>query len=928
MAVGNIKGITIEIGADVTKLTTALSSVNRETKSTQSALSQINKALKFDTTSTDLLKSKQQLLTNQVQNSTEKLKTLKTALSQMDASGVDKTSDSYTALTREIALAETEVKKAKEELKDFGSVGAQQISAVGTKVQSAGQTMTKVGNTMTTAVTLPIVAGLGAAVNSAIDFETSWTGVTKTVDGSEDQMANIKQGLIDLSKETASSVDDINGVAEAAGQLGVKSDNILQFTEVMVRLGDSTNISASDAATAIAQLYNVMGSDINTVDRFGAALVELGNNAATDEASIMNMATRVAASGKQIGLTEQQVLGLATTLSSVGLEAEAGGSAISAVLTQIDKDVATNNENVKTWAATAGMSAEEFTRLWGTDVMSAIQAVIKGMGDTKDAGGNLNVLLDDLGISSLRQTDTMKRLSVASEQLAGNVDLANQAWDENTALTNESDKRYDTTAAKVTQLKNSFVEVGVQLGTILLPILQSVIEKVSSALEWFTNLDSNQQKMVLTIAAVVAAIGPLLSVIGNVLIVVGTIMTYAAPISAFLTGVVAPIAAVIAIVAGLVAIGVTLYQNWDTICAKATELKEFVAEKWNNLKEAVGETVENLKTDVSEKWNNIKTSVGETVENIKTNVSEKWNNIKTSVGETVENIKTNVSEKWTAIKDKVSETGENIKTNVSDKWTAIKDKVSETGNNIKESASTTWDNVKDHMSERLNNMQTAYNEHGGGLKGTVALAMQNVKDTYSDAFNAVNTVTGGRLGDALDTARSKLGDIKDSFSDKIWGAYDVVRDAIGWIKGLFDFSWSLPDIKLPHFSVSGSFSLNPPSVPSIGVDWYDKGGIFSSPSIIGVGEKRPEFVGALDDLRAIVREEAGTQTDGNTTGLLSTMVQMMQAQVNWQERFMSVCEEYFPQFNRSEIVLDSGTLVGEIAPSMDRELGRLYRRTR
>lgn len=904
MATGNIKGITIEIGADVTKLTTALSSVNKESRAAQTALSQINKSLNFDTTSTDLLKSKQKLLTDQVSNTTEKLKTLKTALSQMDASGVDKTSDEYTALTREIALAETEVKKAKQELKDFGSVGTQQVEAVGTKVKSAGSAMQSVGNTMTTAVTVPIVAGLGAAVSSAIDFESSWTGVTKTVDGSEEQMASIKQGLIDLSERTASSVDDINGVAEAAGQLGVKSENILQFTEVMVRLGDSTNISASDAATAIAQLYNVMGSDINTVDRFGAALVELGNNAATDEASIMNMATRIAASGSQIGLTEQQVLGLATTLSSVGLEAEGGGSAISAVMTQIDKDVATNSDNLATWASTAGMSVADFSNLWNTDVMSALQAVIAGMGNTEDAGGNLNVLLESLGVTSLRQTDTMKRLSNASEMLAGNVDLANTAWEENSALTNESEKRYGTTESQITQLKNTLTEVGVQLGSVLLPILQQVISKVSEGLTWFTSLDSETQTMILTIAGIVAAIGPLISTIGSILVVVGTIMTYATAISAFLTGVVAPIAAVIAIIAALMAVCILLRDNWDTICQKANELKETVVEAWTNLKETVSQTVENLKTAVLEKWNALKDSVSETVENIKSAVSEKWDALKTTVSDTVSNIKSTVSEKWTAIKDKVSETSDNIKT----------------------TAANAWDKVKDHMSERLNNMKTAYDQHGGGLKGTVAMAMQNVKDSYTDAFNAVNTVTGGRLGDALGTARQKLSDIKQAFSDKMDGAYEAVKRAIGWIKGLFDFSWSLPNISLPHFSISGSFSLNPPSVPSIGVDWYDKGGIFSSPTVIGVGEKRPEFVGALDDLRAIVREEAGTQTDGNAVGLLSTMVQMMSAQVSWQERLMNVCEEYFPQFNQNEIVLDSGVLVGEIAPSMDKELGRLYRR--
>ena len=229
----------------------------------------------------------------------------------------------------------------------------------------------------------------------------------------------------------------------------------MAFTETMVRLGDSTNIAAGDAATAIAQLYNVMGSDINTVGQFGAALVALGNNAATSENDIMNMASRIASSGKQVGLTEQQVLALATSLASVGLEAEGGGSAISAVITEIDKSVALNSDSLKTWANVAGMSVKEFKQLWQNDAMTAIQAVTKGMGDAKAGGQNLNVILDNLGVTSLRQTDTMKRLSGASELMSNMVQISNEAWSENTALTNESVKRYQTTAARMQQLKNT-----------------------------------------------------------------------------------------------------------------------------------------------------------------------------------------------------------------------------------------------------------------------------------------------------------------------------------------------------------------------------------------------------------------------------------------------------------------------------------------
>ena len=299
----------------------------------------------------------------------------------------------------------------------------------------------------------------------------------------------------------------------------------MAFTETMVRLGDSTNIAAGDAATAIAQLYNVMGSDINTVGQFGAALVALGNNAATSENDIMNMASRIASSGKQVGLTEQQVLALATSLASVGLEAEGGGSAISAVITEIDKSVALNSDSLKTWANVAGMSVKEFKQLWQNDAMTAIQAVTKGMGDAKAGGQNLNVILDNLGVTSLRQTDTMKRLSGASELMSNMVQISNEAWSENTALTNESEKRYQTTAARMQQLKNTVQELCVKLGDILLPIIQNVCNSLSNFANWLTGLNPIAQKVVLVVFAIVAAIGPLIIFIGKLISSIGTIMT-------------------------------------------------------------------------------------------------------------------------------------------------------------------------------------------------------------------------------------------------------------------------------------------------------------------------------------------------------------------------------------------------------------------
>ncbi len=585
-----IKGITIEIGGDTTKLDKALSEVNGKTRQLQSELKGVNSLLKMDPKNVTLLKQKQDLLNQSIANTKEKLNTLKTAQIQVQKQ-FDKgqiTEEQYRDFQREIVATENKLKSLTTELKNFGSVGAQQISIAGQKMQSVGGKIESAGKKLSLFSAGSTVA-LTAVSKGAIDFETAFTGVTKTVDGTDEQLAKIKQGILDLSKATSSSSTDIAAVAEAAGQLGVKTENILAFTETMVRLGDSTNMSADEAATAIAQLYNIMGSDINTVDRFGAAIVALGNNAATTEADIVNMASRIASSGTQVGLTEQEVLALSTTLASVGLEAEGGGSAISAVITKIDKDVALNTDSLKTWADVAGMSVKDFKTLWENDAMSAIEKVVGGMGDAKAGGENLNIILDELGVTSLRQTDTMKRLSGASELMADMVNISNNAWEENSALTNESSKRYETTAAKITQMKNTVTELCVKLGDILLPILNKIISAISKFTNWLTNINPVAQKIVLVVLAIVSALGPFLIILAKLISSVGTIMEVAPKLTNIIKSVKTAFAAfnatllanpIVLIVAAITALIAGFVLLWN----KCEWFRNFWISLWENVK--------------------------------------------------------------------------------------------------------------------------------------------------------------------------------------------------------------------------------------------------------------------------------------------------------------------------------------------------------
>lgn len=522
MAIGkNIKGITIEFGARTVKLDTALAEVKQKSKSVSQALRDINRNLKFDPKNAELLAQKQKALAERVEATTSKLKALQAAEAQLSEEFKSKENGQveFEALRREIIQTEQQLKRFKAEYERLGSV---KLTKLGESFQQMGAKMESAGKKLMPFSTAFLGIGY-AATRSAIDFETAWAGVTKTVDGTPQQLDRIRQGILDLSKETSSSATDIAAVAEAAGQLGIKTDDILEFTRVMVMLGDTTNLSSEEAASALAKYANITGLTADNYKRLGSAIVDLGNNFATTEADIVNFAMRIAASGKQVGFTDQQILALSTALSSVGLEAEAGGSAVSKVLTEIDKAVSTNGKTLSTWAETAGMSVSDFKRAWEKDAYGAFQKVISGMGDAKKGGENLNVLLEELGVTNIRTSDTMKRLSSASELFSKTTATANKAWGENKALTAEAEKKYQTTAAQLQQLKAAFVEIGVELGDTFLPEIKAIVGNIKDFTKGLKDLSPEAKHFIVKLIEIGAVAGPTLITLGKLSQGMGTL---------------------------------------------------------------------------------------------------------------------------------------------------------------------------------------------------------------------------------------------------------------------------------------------------------------------------------------------------------------------------------------------------------------------
>ncbi len=348
--------------------------------------------------------------------------------------------------------------------------------------------------------------GMTAAAESSIAFESAFTGVKKTVDGTPEQLAAISDEIKRMAAETGVSTTTIAAVAENAGQLGVATENIASFTRTMLDLGESTNLTADEAAVAIARLTNIMGSGEDATSRLGSSLVALGNNFATTESEILEMATRLASAGKLAGMSEAQILALATAMSSVGIEAEAGGTAMTQTLNAIDRAASSGGDTLETFARVAGMSAEEFTTAWRTDAAGALTAFIQGLSALSAQGGSVTAILDDLGLSGIRQSNMLRSLALASDMMTDALETSNSAWTENVALANEANAVYGNTEHRISAARESINNLGIAIGDAFGPQISGGADMVNDLAQALTDAAETAPGLVSALGSVTVGI--------------------------------------------------------------------------------------------------------------------------------------------------------------------------------------------------------------------------------------------------------------------------------------------------------------------------------------------------------------------------------------------------------------------------------------
>lgn len=520
------------------------------------------------TTTTQKLKDKLEYLNNAYDIQKDKVTTLKYELEDLEqAENRDETAiqKKKAALTQ----AETSLQRYKNQIEETTTklkLGTAELEEFGKKLENVGKNITEAGK-KTAAFSAASAAALGMSLNSAIEFESAFIGVEKTVDATDKQLEEMKMQIRGLAKEIPATTTEISAVAEAAGQLGIKTENIMDFTKVMINMGNATNLSADVAATTLARFANVTKMSQNDFDRLGSTIVALGNNFATTEAEIADMAMNLGSAGTQIGMTQSEIVALATALSSVGLESQAGGTAFSKIMVEMQLAVEKGGGSLKDFAKVSGMTTKEFQKAFKEDATGALMSFIEGLSKSDERGKSAIKVLDDMGISETRLRDSLLRSANATDIFSGAIKVGNKAWEENDALTKEAEKRYSSLKSQIQVAGQKLIDMAISLGDRLMPRVQEIIEKVGKWIDEFSKLNDEQIDTILNIALFIAAISPVLTIIGKLTTTVGTAVKTFATLKEALAVAQGMAVATNSSVAGLASVFTTLANPVTIACA-------------------------------------------------------------------------------------------------------------------------------------------------------------------------------------------------------------------------------------------------------------------------------------------------------------------------------------------------------------------------
>ena len=716
------------------------------------------------------------------------------------------------------------IDSATQKIQQLGTKGTQSSKGLASSLQSMGSKLQGIGTQATIAgaslmaVFKPMAGILTNSVKAAIDFESALAGVSKTTGYTGKELEVVGDAIIDMSKRMPQSADAIAGVMEIAAQLGVRGkDNLLKFTETAIRMGDSTNLSAETASTEMARFLNITGSGVGTVDKLGSTIVALGNNTATTEAEIMSMGMRIAAAGRQVGLSDAEILGFSASLSSLGIRAEMGGSAFSKLMVNMEVACQQGGDSLDNFARVAGVSADEFKNKFQTDAKGAIMDFLRGLNDIEKNGGSVINTLDEMGIGEVRLRDTILRAAAGVDQMSENLDLASDAYQENTALVNESENRYRTFASRLEMFKNKVKAVGISIGKSMMPYMEKLLEIGNKVIDWIGNLNPKFLGLVGVIGAVGVALGGLLMAFGLMATGISGGMSAIGGLIGVLGGISAPV--VLAIGAIMAFVG-SLKYCWDNVDG----FKESVTDSFNRIKTVISEVVQGVWSVIQSVWSKIKPFVttvfqqsmelvGEVfqtalaivvpiVEAIWSTIQTVWGAIEPFVSTIFGGVLSILQGIWQVIYNLIKGVMQAIRAIMDGDWEAVKQIISNAGKGIWEGIKSIWEGIKQFLVAIWESIKSVASPIWEGIKSFITTICSAIGDVLSGIWEGIKSFLGGiwdSISSLAQSAWESVSNVITSVCQAIWdfispiweGIKNVVTTVSDVIRQVIEIAWMI-----------------------------------------------------------------------------------------------------------------------------------------
>lgn len=959
-----IKGITVEIGGDTTGLEKALKSVNSSIKNTQSALKDVNRLLKLDPSNTELLSQKQRLLKDAIGATKEKLDSLKTAQEQakQQLENGDLGQDKYDALQREIIETEEELRRLQQEAATTSTALAK-IDEAGKKIGAFGDSVTSAGKAVMPASMA--VAGLGAAaVKTAADFDSSMSKVAAVSGATGDDLDALRDKAREMGAKTKFSASEAADAMNYMAMAGWKTEDMLEGIEGIMNLAAASGEDLATTSDIVTDALTAFGLSAQDSGHFADILAAASSNANTNVSMMGETFKYCAPIAGALGFSAEDTAEAIGLMANAGIKGSQAGTALRTIMNNLTGDIKLSGSalgEVTIATTNADGSMRDLS-----DILSDCRGAFAQLSESEQAAAaealvGKNAMSGFLALMNAGEGD-IEKLSTAIANCDGTAERM-------------AETMQDNLAGQLTILKSQLQELAISFGEMLMPAIRAIVSKIQAFVDKLNHMSEGQQKAILTIGLMVAALGPLLVIIGTVISKVGVAMQgfvrlasgvkklgvavkagtgVFGKLGAALGGISAPVIAVVAIIAVLIAAFKHLWDTneefrnaitaiWEGIVSKIQAFCQGIVDRLNALGFDFGSIVDVLKAlwdgfcqflaPIFEAAFNVVSTVLGTVLDVITglldifiglftgNWSQMWEGVKevfsgiwegiTSLFENFLNMIRNLAdtvlgwfgtsweEVWTSVKTFFENIWNGITAFFSGIWNGIVSTVTTQINAVKTVVSTVFNAIKTTATTIWNGIKSAITTVVDGIKSKVSTVFESIKSTVTSVFNGIKS-----------TATSVWNGIKAAIITPIEAARDKVRSVIDAIKGFFSgLKLQLPHIKLPHFKVSGTLSIAPPSVPHLSIEWYKQGGIMTSPTIFG-----------MNGSALMAGGEAGAEAILPLSGFYKQLEAMLTEKLNMgsMEKYLSIIAAN----SGKGIYLDDGTLVGHLLPVIDSKLGQ------